>query len=150
MIPCLANPYASARACRFSKSQKSTVRANLGSDVEPYALIQPAPVDGTYLLDASLTCKTNGNASVRIQGRLLLNGLTAISGTTSEITGTHNSETTTLPLQTLTLLNVGDTVELKEIYAPLMAKLWRMRPISRAPRSVNPRRWPLERSRSRP
>ena len=105
---------------------------------------------GTYLLGAPLTCKNNGNASVRIQGRLFLNGLTAISGTTSEITGTHNSETTTLLLQTLTLLNVGDTVELQEIYALLMAKLWQMRPISRVPRSVNPRRWPLERSMSRP
>jgi hypothetical protein len=72
-----------------------------------------APVDGTYLLGASLTYKTNGNASARMQGRLVLNGLTAISGTTGEITGTHNSETTTLPLQTLTPLSAGDTVELQ-------------------------------------
>ena len=57
--------------------------------------------------------KTNGNAGARMQGRLVLNGGGAISGTTSEITGTHNSETTTLPLQTLTPLSAGDTVELQ-------------------------------------
>ena len=72
-----------------------------------------APVDGTYLLGASLMYKTNGNAGARMQGRLLLNGVTAISGTTSEADGTHNSETTTLPLQTLAPLNAGDTVELQ-------------------------------------
>lgn len=72
-----------------------------------------APMDGTYLLGASLTYKTNGNAGARMQGRLVLNGVTAISGTTCEISGTHNSETTTLPLQTLAPLNAGDTVELQ-------------------------------------
>lgn len=72
-----------------------------------------APVDGTYLLGASLTYKTNGNAGAHLQGRLVLNGATAISGTTSEVSGTHNSETTTLPLQTLTALSADDTVELQ-------------------------------------
>ena len=72
-----------------------------------------APIAGTYLLGANLTYKTNSNAGARMQGRLVLNGATAISGTTSEITGTHNSETTTLPLQTLTPLSAGDTVELQ-------------------------------------
>ena len=72
-----------------------------------------APIDGTYLLGASLTYKTNGNVGARMQGRLVLNGVSAISGTTSEASGTHNSETTTLPLQTLTSLSVGDTVELQ-------------------------------------
>jgi hypothetical protein len=72
-----------------------------------------APVAGTYLLGANLTYKTNGNARTRMQGRLVLNGATAIFGTTAEITGTHNSETTTLPLQTLAPLSAGDTVELQ-------------------------------------
>ena len=72
-----------------------------------------APLDGTYLLGASLMYKTNGNAGARMQGRLVLNGTTAIPGTTSEASGTHNSETTTLPLQTLTPLSAGDTVELQ-------------------------------------
>ena len=72
-----------------------------------------APVDGTYLLGASLMYKTNGNAGARLQGRLVLNSASAISGTTSEISGTHNSETTTLPLQTLTPLSAGDKVELQ-------------------------------------
>ena len=72
-----------------------------------------APVAGTYLLGASLMYKTNGNAGARMQGRLVLNGASAISGTTSEANGAHNSETTTLPLQTLTPLSVGDTVELQ-------------------------------------
>jgi hypothetical protein len=72
-----------------------------------------APVTGTYLLGATLTYKTNGNAGARMQGRLVLNGATAISGTTSEASGTHNSETTTLPLQTLAPLSAGDTVELQ-------------------------------------
>ena len=72
-----------------------------------------APVDGTYLLGANLTYKTNGNAGARMQGRLVLNGLSAISGATGEVSGTHNSETTTLPLQVLTPLSAGDTVELQ-------------------------------------
>ena len=72
-----------------------------------------APVDATYLLGANLTYKTNGNAGARMQGRLVLNGATAISGATGEASGTHNSETTTLPLQTLTPLSAGDTVELQ-------------------------------------
>ena len=72
-----------------------------------------APVTGTYLLGASLMYKTNGNAGARMQGRLVLNGTTAISGTTSEASGTHDSETTTLPLQTLTPLSASDTVELQ-------------------------------------
>ena len=72
-----------------------------------------APVDGTYLLGASLMYKTNGNAGARMQGRMVVNGVTAISGTAGEISGTHNSETTTLPLHTLAPLNAGDTVELQ-------------------------------------
>ena len=72
-----------------------------------------APVTSTYLLGASLTYKTNGNAGARMQGRLVLNGATAISGATGEASGTHNSEATTLPLQTLTPLAAGDTVELQ-------------------------------------
>ena len=72
-----------------------------------------APVDSTYLLGASLTYKTNGNAGARMQGRLVLNGATAITGATGECSGTHNSETTTLPLQTLAPLSAGDTVELQ-------------------------------------
>ena len=72
-----------------------------------------APIAGTYLLGASLTYKTNGNAGARMQGRLVLNGATAISGATGEASGTHNSEATTLPLQTLTPLAAGDTVELQ-------------------------------------
>jgi hypothetical protein len=79
----------------------------------PATNVFTAPVDGTYLIGANLTYKTNGNASARMQGRLVLNGITAISGTTGEITGPHNSETTTLPLQTLTPLSAGDTVELQ-------------------------------------
>lgn len=72
-----------------------------------------APVAGTYLLGASLMYKTNGNAGARMQGRLVLNGSAAISGTTVEVSGTHNSETTTLPLHSLTPLSAGDTVELQ-------------------------------------
>jgi hypothetical protein len=72
-----------------------------------------APVSGTYLLDASLLYKTNGNASARMQGRLVLNGGTTLSGTTVESSGTHNSGTTALPLQTLNPLSTGDTVELQ-------------------------------------
>ena len=68
-----------------------------------------APIAGTYFLGASLTYKTNGNAGAHMQGRLVLNGATAISGATGEASGTHNSEATTLPLQTLTPLAAGDT-----------------------------------------
>lgn len=72
-----------------------------------------APLSGTYLLGGALTYKTNGNAGARMQGRLALNGGAAISGAVGEISGPHTSETTTLPLQTLTPLSAGDTVELQ-------------------------------------
>jgi hypothetical protein len=72
-----------------------------------------APVDGTYTFGANLTYKTNGNASARMQGRFVLNGSTALRGSKAEVSGTHLSEETTLPLQAFADLNAGDTVELQ-------------------------------------
>ncbi len=72
-----------------------------------------APVEGTYVFGASLTYKTNGNAGARMQGRMVLNGTSVLRGGRGEVSGTHLSEETTLPLGTLVSLNAGDTVELQ-------------------------------------
>ncbi|PRY23541.1 uncharacterized protein DUF2793 [Aliiruegeria haliotis] len=72
-----------------------------------------APVDGTYLLGASLLYKVNSSTSSRMRGRLVLNGTTEIRGSMGEISGSHVSDTTALWLQTMVALSVGDTVELQ-------------------------------------
>ena len=97
----------------WTKLGVNTAQSNDQACFDAATNLFTAPVDGTYLLGASLMYKTNGNAGARMQGRLVVNGATAILGTTVEASGTHNSETTTLPLQTLTPLNAGDTVELQ-------------------------------------
>jgi len=48
-----------------------------------------------------------------MSGRLVLNGSTEIRGTRGEISGAHESEATTLFLQTMVPLTAGDTVELQ-------------------------------------
>lgn len=72
-----------------------------------------APVDGTYLFGATLMYKVNASTSVRMSGRLVLNGTTDIRGSFGEISGAHVSEATALWLLTLVLLTAGDTVELQ-------------------------------------
>ncbi len=72
-----------------------------------------APVEGTYAFGATLTYKTNGNAGAKMQGRLLRSGTDVLRGSRGEVTGTHLSEETTLPLHALAALNAGDTVQLQ-------------------------------------
>ncbi|MDP5308647.1 DUF2793 domain-containing protein [Paracoccus spongiarum] len=72
-----------------------------------------APVSGTYLFGASLLFKINANTSARMRGRLVLNGSTEIRGSLGEISGAHVSEATALWLQTMVLLDAGDTVALQ-------------------------------------
>lgn len=72
-----------------------------------------APVDGTYLLGATLLYKVNASTSARMSGRLVLNGTTEIRGSFGEISGAHVSEATALWLQTMVALTPGDTVELQ-------------------------------------
>lgn len=72
-----------------------------------------APVDGTYLLGATLLYKVNSSTSARMRGRLVLNGATEIRGSFGEISGAHVSEATALWLQTMVPLTAGDTVELQ-------------------------------------
>ncbi|PIE06458.1 MAG: hypothetical protein CSA74_12425 [Rhodobacterales bacterium] len=72
-----------------------------------------APVDGTYLFGATLMYKVNASTSVRMRGRLVLNGATEIRGSYGEISGAHVSEATALWLQTMVPLTAGDTVELQ-------------------------------------
>lgn len=72
-----------------------------------------APVDGTYLLGATLLYKVNTSTSARMSGRLVLNGTTEIRGSRGEISSTHVSLATTLTLQTMAPLTAGDTVELQ-------------------------------------
>ena len=72
-----------------------------------------APVDGTYLLGATLLYKINSSTSARMSGRLVLNGTTEIRGSYGEISGAHVSQATALWLQTMVPLTAGDTVELQ-------------------------------------
>lgn len=72
-----------------------------------------APVDGTYLLGATLLYKINASATARMRGRLALNGTTEIRGSLGEISATHVSLATAIWLQTMVPLTAGDTVELQ-------------------------------------
>ncbi|MCL3882536.1 DUF2793 domain-containing protein [Marivita sp. GX14005] len=72
-----------------------------------------APVDGTYLLGATLLYKINTSATARMRGRLVLNGATEIRGSFGEISATHVSLATAIWLQTMVPLTAGDTVELQ-------------------------------------
>ncbi|MBC7165718.1 MAG: DUF2793 domain-containing protein [Roseovarius sp.] len=72
-----------------------------------------APASGTYLFGASLLYKINASASARMRGRLVLNGTSEIRGSFGEISGAHVSGATALWLQTMAVLQQGDTVELQ-------------------------------------
>jgi hypothetical protein len=72
-----------------------------------------APVAGTYLFGASLLFKVNSSTDARMRGRLVLNGSTEIRGSFGEVSGSHVSASTALWLQTLAVLDAGDTVELQ-------------------------------------
>ncbi|MCH8518119.1 MAG: DUF2793 domain-containing protein, partial [Cyclobacteriaceae bacterium] len=72
-----------------------------------------APVDGTYLFGATLLYKVNSSTTARMRGRLVLNGSDEIRGSYGEISGAHVSEATALWLQTMAVLEQGDTVELQ-------------------------------------
>ncbi|MFD3190899.1 hypothetical protein ACFMPD_11570 [Sedimentitalea sp. HM32M-2] len=87
-----------------------------------------APVDGTYLLGATLLYKVNSSTSARMRGRLVLNGSTEIPGSHGETSGAHVSEATALWLQALVPLTAGDTVELQGIFVRRRGIL---RPITR-------------------
>jgi hypothetical protein len=72
-----------------------------------------APVAGTYLFGASLLYKVNSSTAARMRARLVLNGTTEIRGSFGEVSGAHVSEATALWLQTMAVLDQGDTVELQ-------------------------------------
>ncbi|WP_417607854.1 DUF2793 domain-containing protein [Primorskyibacter flagellatus] len=72
-----------------------------------------APVDGTYLLGATLLYKVNSSTSARMRGRLVLNGSTEIRGSFGESSATHVSLATAIWLQTMVPLSASDTVELQ-------------------------------------
>ena len=72
-----------------------------------------APVEGTYLLGATLLFKVNSSTSARMRGRLVLNGSTEIRGSFGESSATHVSLATAIWLQTMVPLSAGDTVELQ-------------------------------------
>ncbi len=72
-----------------------------------------APADGTYLFGAALLYKVNSSTSARMRGRLVLNGSIELRGSFGEISGAHVSEATALWLQTMAVLQEGDTVELQ-------------------------------------
>lgn len=72
-----------------------------------------APVEGLYLLGASLLFKQDTSANARMRARLIRNGAAEIPGSFGEISGAHVSLATALWLQTCTPLAPGDTVELQ-------------------------------------
>ncbi len=72
-----------------------------------------APVDGTYLVGATLMYKVNSSTAARMRGPLVLNGTTEIRGSYGKISGVHVSEATALWLQTMVALTAGDTIELQ-------------------------------------
>lgn len=60
-----------------------------------------APEDGTYLFGATLLYKINASATVRMRGRLALNGTTEICSSFGEISATQVSLATAIWLQTM-------------------------------------------------
>ncbi|MEM6886560.1 MAG: DUF2793 domain-containing protein [Pseudomonadota bacterium] len=72
-----------------------------------------APANGTYAFGAVLTFRENASDQSRMSARLVLNGVTQISGSLCENTGSHITDRTTLCLQSLVSLSAGDTVELQ-------------------------------------
>ncbi|WP_420024189.1 DUF2793 domain-containing protein (plasmid) [Cereibacter azotoformans] len=72
-----------------------------------------APADGTYIFGATLLYKVNSSTNARMRGRLVLNGSDEIRGAFGEISGAHVSEATALWLQSMAVLQQGDTVELQ-------------------------------------
>ena len=97
----------------WTKLAINATEANDQNVFDAGASVFTAPADGTYLLGASLLYKTNGSASSRMRGRLVLNGSAEIRGSFGEISGTHLSEATALWLPTMVLLSAGDIVELQ-------------------------------------
>ena len=72
-----------------------------------------APVDGTWLFGATLMFKMNASTAARMSGRLVINGSTVLRGSQGENSSIHRSEATALWLQTMAVLDAGDTVELQ-------------------------------------
>lgn len=72
-----------------------------------------APVAGDYVFGATLLYKIASSSSARMRGRFVRNGVAEIPGSFGELSSAHTSLATTLTLQALTPLSVGDTVELQ-------------------------------------
>jgi hypothetical protein len=72
-----------------------------------------ASLAGTYTFGAKLLYKVATSTTARMRGRLLLNGTTEIRGSFAEVSGGHTSGSTTLGLQAVAELSLGDTVELQ-------------------------------------
>ena len=80
---------------------------------DPSTNLFTAPMNGTYMLGASLLFKEDSTNVVRMSGRLVINGTDAISGSYGEISGPHAHLSTAIWIQTLADLSAGDTVELQ-------------------------------------
>ena len=70
-----------------------------------------APVAGTYLMGACYVYKRNSRDDAMLQGRLVKNSSSEVSGGFGELSGLHHSEASCLNLQTLVPLAANDTVE---------------------------------------
>jgi len=82
-----------------------------------------APAPGTYIFGATLLYKAGASTTVRMRGRLALNGTTEIRGLMGEISGGHVTLATALWLQTMVPLMAGDTVDCRDTSAPRAATL---------------------------
>ena len=70
-----------------------------------------APVAGTYLMGACYVYKRNSSDDAKLQGRLVKNGNSEVSGSFGELSGLHRSEASSLNLQAMVALAANDTIE---------------------------------------
>jgi hypothetical protein len=75
-----------------------------------------APVDGTYLFGGSIVFRKDASNDVRIQIRLVRNGVDEINGSFLETDASPSDDRSGVQTQTMAALMAGDTVELQGLY----------------------------------
>lgn len=70
-----------------------------------------APVAGTYMIGANYVYKRNSGDDAKLQGRLVKNANSEVSGSFGELGGSHHCEASCLCLHTMVPLAKNDTIE---------------------------------------